>query len=116
MKFVDEARIDVAAGDGGNGCASFRHEKYKEFGGPDGGDGGRGGHVILEGDVQMWTLLDLKYRKHVHAEDGKNGEGARRSGRDGKDTILFSLSDGDAALFQVNASTGRISTAVSCER
>jgi GTPase len=86
--FVDHVRIYFRSGKGGNGIVHWRREKYVPKGGPDGGDGGRGGHVILEGDVQMWTLLDLKYRKHVHAEDGKNGEGARRSGRDGKDTIL----------------------------
>jgi GTP-binding protein len=86
--FVDHVRIYFRSGKGGNGIVHWRREKYVPKGGPDGGDGGRGGHVILEGDVQMWTLLDLKYRKHVHAEDGKNGEGARRSGRDGKDTVL----------------------------
>jgi GTPase len=86
--FVDHVRIYFRSGKGGNGIVHWRREKYVPKGGPDGGDGGRGGHVILEGDVQLWTLLDLKYRKHVHAEDGKNGEGARRSGRDGKDTVL----------------------------
>ena len=59
MKFVDEAFIDIAAGDGGNGCVSFRHEKYKEFGGPDGGDGGRGGHVFAVADPNLNTLVAL---------------------------------------------------------
>ena len=65
MKFVDEAFIDVAAGDGGNGCVSFRHEKYKEFGGPNGGDGGRGGHVFAVADPNLNTLVDYRYaRRH----------------------------------------------------
>jgi GTP-binding protein len=62
MKFVDEAYIDIAAGDGGNGCVSFRHEKYKEFGGPNGGDGGRGGHVFALADPSLNTLVDFRYR------------------------------------------------------
>lgn len=61
MKFVDEAFIDIAAGDGGNGCVSFRHEKYKEFGGPNGGDGGRGGHVFAVADSNLNTLVDFRY-------------------------------------------------------
>ena len=71
MKFVDEAFIDVAAGDGGNGCVSFRHEKYKEFGGPNGGDGGRGGHVYALADPNLNTLVDYRFsRRH----DAKRGE------------------------------------------
>ena len=73
MKFVDEARIDVAAGDGGNGCASFRHEKYKEFGGPDGGDGGRGGHVYVVADVNLNTLIDFRYARRFEAKRGQHG-------------------------------------------
>ena len=67
MKFVDEAYIEVAAGDGGNGCASFRHEKYKEFGGPDGGDGGRGGHVWALADENLNTLIDFRYSRKFEA-------------------------------------------------
>jgi GTP-binding protein len=66
----------------------FRREKHVPKGGPDGGDGGRGGHIILRGNTQMWTLLHLKYKKHVIAESGKSGEGGRRTGADGKDVIL----------------------------
>lgn len=66
----------------------FRHEKYVDKGGPDGGDGGRGGHIILKGNKQLWTLLHLKYRKHVIAENGNNGEGGRRTGAQGKDIVL----------------------------
>ena len=70
MKFVDEAYIDIAAGDGGNGCVSFRHEKYKEFGGPDGGDGGRGGHVYAVADPSLNTLVDYRYsRRHEAKRD-----------------------------------------------
>src|SRR6218665_2173144 len=68
MKFVDEAFIDVAAGDGGNGCASFRHEKYKEFGGPNGGDGGRGGHVFAVADPNLNTLVDFRYAPRHEAQ------------------------------------------------
>jgi GTP-binding protein len=66
----------------------FRREKHVPKGGPDGGDGGRGGHIILKGSTQVWTLLHLKYKKHVIAEEGKGGEGGRRKGRDGKDMVL----------------------------
>ena len=67
MKFVDEAYIDIAAGDGGNGCVSFRHEKYKEFGGPNGGDGGRGGHVWAVADVNLNTLVDYRFARSTAA-------------------------------------------------
>lgn len=86
--FVDHVRIYFRSGKGGNGIVHWRREKFVPQGGPDGGDGGRGGHIILVGDAQMWTLLDLKYRKHIHADDGQNGQGARKSGKDGKDTVL----------------------------
>lgn len=86
--FVDYVRIFCRSGNGGGGSAHFRHEKFIEFGGPDGGDGGRGGHIILRGSTQHWTLLHLKYRKHVHAEDGEYGGGAKCSGKNGADIIL----------------------------
>ncbi len=86
--FVDRAKIYVKAGDGGNGCVSFRREAYVPRGGPDGGNGGQGGSVILEGDPQLQTLLDFHYRTHYKAERGHHGEGARRSGHSGEDLIV----------------------------
>ena len=88
MKFVDEATIDVAAGDGGNGCASFRHEKYKEFGGPDGGDGGRGGHVYAVADASLNTLVDFRYTRRFEAQRGEHGKGSDMFGVKGDDIIL----------------------------
>ena len=88
MKFVDEAFIDIAAGDGGNGCVSFRHEKYKEFGGPDGGDGGRGGHVYALADVNLNTLIDYRYSRRHDAERGEHGKGSDMFGAAGKDITL----------------------------
>lgn len=86
--FVDYVRIFCRSGKGGHGSIHFRREKYVPNGGPDGGDGGRGGHIILRGNSQLWTLLHLKYRKHVRAKDGGPGEGALRTGADGEDVIL----------------------------
>lgn len=83
--FLDEAQIWVKAGDGGNGSASFRREKYVPRGGPDGGDGGRGGSVNLVADPQKTTLLDFRYRKHFKAERGGNGAGGKRHGKAGED-------------------------------
>jgi GTP-binding protein len=88
MKFVDEASIDVAAGDGGNGCASFRHEKYKEFGGPDGGDGGRGGHVFMVADASLNTLVDFRYTRRFEAHRGEHGKGSDMFGVKGDDVVL----------------------------
>ena len=86
--FIDYVKINVRSGSGGAGSLHFRREKHVEKGGPDGGDGGRGGHVILKGNSQLWTLLHLKYTKHIKAFDGKGGEGGRRSGSIGKDIIV----------------------------
>lgn len=88
MKFVDEATIEVAAGDGGNGCASFRHEKYKEFGGPDGGDGGRGGHVFAVADDSLNTLVDFRYTRRFEARRGEHGKGSDMFGVKGDDIVL----------------------------
>jgi GTP-binding protein len=88
MKFVDEATIDVAAGDGGNGCASFRHEKYKEFGGPDGGDGGRGGHVYAVADASLNTLVDFRFTRRFEAHRGEHGKGSDMFGVKGDDVVL----------------------------
>jgi len=88
MKFVDEAYIDIAAGDGGNGCVSFRHEKYKEFGGPDGGDGGRGGHVFAMADPNLNTLVDYRYSRRHEAKRGQHGMGSDMFGAAGDDITL----------------------------
>ncbi|PIF74673.1 GTP-binding protein [Variovorax sp. 54] len=88
MKFVDEAFIDIAAGDGGNGCVSFRHEKYKEFGGPNGGDGGRGGHVFAVADSNLNTLVDFRYSRRHEARRGEHGMGSDMFGAAGDDIVL----------------------------
>jgi GTP-binding protein len=88
MHFIDEARIFVKAGDGGNGCVSFRHEKYIPKGGPDGGNGARGGSVIIRADRQLNTLLDFKYKRRYQAERGENGRGKDQEGKSGKDQIV----------------------------
>ena len=88
MKFVDEAFIDVAAGDGGNGCVSFRHEKYKEFGGPNGGDGGRGGHVYAVADPSLNTLVDYRFSRRHEARRGEHGMGSDMFGAAGSDVTL----------------------------
>lgn len=86
--FVDYVRIHCQSGDGGSGSAHMRREKFVAFGGPDGGDGGRGGHIILEGNRNMWTLLHLKYRKHIKAGHGDPGGKQRSHGADGEDIVL----------------------------
>jgi GTP-binding protein len=88
MKFVDEAYIDISAGDGGAGCVSFRHEKYKEFGGPNGGDGGRGGHVFAVADVGLNTLVDFRYSRRHDAKRGQHGMGSDMFGAAGEDITL----------------------------
>ncbi|MEI6140313.1 MAG: GTPase ObgE [Mariniphaga sp.] len=86
--FVDYVKIMCRSGHGGPGSRHFRREKFAPKGGPDGGDGGRGGHIILRGNKQMWTLLHLKYRKHIYAESGGSGGASRSTGKDGEDVIL----------------------------
>lgn len=86
--FIDYVKIFTRSGKGGAGSAHFRREKFIPKGGPDGGDGGRGGHVILKGSAQQWTLLHLKYRKHVYAGDGESGGAQCSFGADGEDVIL----------------------------
>jgi len=88
MKFVDEATIKVEAGDGGNGCVSFRREKYIPRGGPDGGDGGDGGSVYLVGDEGLNTLVDFRHQRHHRAERGQNGMGRQMTGRKGQDLMV----------------------------
>jgi GTP-binding protein len=87
--FIDRARIQVRGGNGGSGCVSFRREKYVPRGGPDGGDGGRGGSVILRADPSVSTLNDFHYRQHFAARRGGHGEGSNRSGRDGGDLVVL---------------------------
>lgn len=89
MGFVDEVKFFVKAGDGGNGCVSFRREKFVPKGGPNGGDGGRGGSVFIEADARKHSLIDFRYRSHFKAERGKNGQGSDKHGRSGKDTIIY---------------------------
>lgn len=86
--FVDYVKIHCTSGNGGNGSAHFRREKYIPKGGPDGGDGGRGGHIILRGNKQLWTLLHLKYNKHLKAGHGEHGSGALKTGAQGNDRII----------------------------
>jgi len=88
MKFLDQAKLYVKAGDGGSGSASFRREKFIEFGGPDGGDGGKGGSVIFIASKNLNTLIDFRYQQHFKAENGNNGEGKKRTGKSGRDLIL----------------------------
>ena len=86
--FIDQVKINCRSGAGGKGSVHFRREKFVPKGGPDGGDGGRGGHIILKGNKQLWTLLHIRYKKHVIAGNGKPGEGGNRSGAQGNDIIL----------------------------
>ncbi|MFI4956154.1 MAG: Obg family GTPase CgtA [Gammaproteobacteria bacterium] len=88
MRFVDEVKINVEAGNGGSGCASFRREKYVPLGGPSGGDGGKGGSVYLEADPNMNTLLDYRYARLHRAKHGQNGMGSECTGRGGDDLVL----------------------------
>ncbi len=86
--FIDYVKINCRSGAGGAGSVHFRREKFVDKGGPDGGDGGRGGHVILKANPQLWTLLHLKYQKHIKAENGQAGSGARCNGKQGNDVII----------------------------
>jgi GTP-binding protein len=88
MKFIDEARIEVIAGDGGNGCASFRREKFRPFGGPDGGDGGKGGSIFVVADRNINTLVDFRYSKTHHARNGESGRGSDCYGKGAEDVYL----------------------------
>ena len=88
MKFLDEAKVYVRSGDGGNGCVAFRREKYIEFGGPSGGNGGRGGDVVIEAVDGLNTLIDYRYQQHFKAQRGVNGMGKDRHGANGKPIVL----------------------------
>lgn len=86
--FVDYVKLFLSSGKGGNGSMHLHREKFVPKGGPDGGDGGRGGHIILRGNPQYWTLIHLKYKKHIRAEEGEGGSGSLRTGKNGKDIYL----------------------------
>ena len=88
MKFIDEVELHIRSGNGGSGAVSFRREKYVPFGGPDGGDGGRGGHVILRVDPGLATLVDLRYQQRQYAQNGRPGEGSQCTGADGQDKVI----------------------------
>ena len=88
MKFLDQAKIHIQSGNGGNGCVSFRREKYVEFGGPNGGNGGKGGNVIIKCVDGLNTLIDYRYRQHFKAKNGSPGMGSDKTGRSGEDTII----------------------------
>ncbi len=88
MNFIDHIRIECRSGKGGKGSSHLRREKYMPKGGPDGGDGGRGGHIIVRGNSQLWTLLHLRYTKHMIAEDGEVGSSNQSSGRSGADQVI----------------------------
>ena len=88
MKFLDQAKIYIKAGNGGSGSSSFRREKYVEYGGPDGGDGGNGGSIILESERNLNTLVDFRYRQHFKAENGNSGSKKNKTGAGGKNLIL----------------------------
>ena len=86
--FIDHIKIFCKSGNGGRGSSSFRREKFVPLGGPDGGDGGKGGNIILKGNSQLWTLLHLRYTKHLKAENGEGGQGNKKHGKNGKDIII----------------------------
>jgi GTP-binding protein len=104
MKFVDEATITVQSGDGGNGCVSFRREKYVPKGGPDGGDGGNGGDVVFQATSRMHTLYSFLFKKHLRAQRGAHGRGKNQSGKAGKDLIVLT----PAGTLIREGETGRI--------
>ena len=89
MKFLDQAKIYIKAGNGGSGSAHFRREKFVEFGGPDGGDGGDGGSILFEAERNLNTLIDYRYSQHFKAQNGKPGSKKNKTGANGKDLILI---------------------------
>jgi GTP-binding protein len=102
--FIDYVKINCKSGNGGAGSHHMRREKFVAYGGPDGGDGGRGGHIFLRGNKQMWTLLHLKYRKHIKAGNGDPGGKSRSSGADGEDVVL----EVPLGTIAKNAETGEV--------
>ncbi|PPR43989.1 MAG: GTPase Obg/CgtA [Alphaproteobacteria bacterium MarineAlpha8_Bin1] len=114
MKFLDEAKIFIKAGNGGSGCASFRKEKYIEFGGPDGGNGGKGGLIYFKSQNNLNTLIDFRYKQHFKAENGKNGSGKKKTGANGKDLMIHVpvgteiLSEDKKTVFKDFSKSGQI--------
>ena len=88
MKFLDQVKVYIKAGNGGKGSASFRREKFVEYGGPDGGDGGKGGSIILVSERNLNTLIDFRYQQHFKADKGRDGMGKNKTGKSGNDLIL----------------------------
>src|ERR1700676_5357254 len=88
MKFLDQCKIYLKSGDGGRGCVSFRREKFIEFGGPDGGNGGKGGDIVVAAAANLNTLIDYRYQQHFRAQNGRGGAGANRTGANGRDLLL----------------------------
>jgi len=88
VQFLDQCKIFLKSGDGGAGSVSFRREKFIEFGGPDGGDGGRGGDIVFEAVANLNTLIDYRYRQHFRAQNGRGGAGRNRTGADGETLVL----------------------------
>jgi len=110
MKFLDQCKIYLKSGDGGRGAASFRREKFIEFGGPDGGDGGKGGDIVLVTQANLNTLIDFRYRQHFRAENGRGGAGRGRTGASGKDLVLrvpmgTEILDGDKEIVLADLTT-----------
>ena len=107
MKFLDETKIFVKSGDGGDGCVSFRREKNVAMGGPDGGDGGRGGDVVLEGSGSLNTLIDFRYKQHIKGGRGGHGMGKNRTGSKGK-SVTVKIPVGTQVFNDVDPITGEI--------
>ncbi len=116
MRFIDEARIRVIAGDGGRGCVSFRREKFVPRGGPDGGNGGKGGDVILVGDDQLESLIDFRYKRHYKTKSGAHGKGKNQRGRDGADLLRHRTLDLAGKTRLVRVSTQLYNTPDDYER
>ena len=119
--FVDYVKIFCRSGNGGKGVVHFLRDKHTAHGGPDGGDGGRGGHVILRGNKQLWTLLHLKYRKHIHGKNGGNGSAGNSSGAFGEDIVLevplgtvAKDAERDEVLFEISEDGYAGSSLLSC--
>lgn len=102
MKFIDEVKITIQSGDGGSGCVSFRREKFIPRGGPDGGDGGKGGDVILKSSPNKRTLYDFRYKRHLKAKNGAGGQGKRKAGKKGNDIVI----EVPAGTVIINSETG----------